>query len=37
MMDKHFNTFIIVLTIIFALSYVLVGYLFQWKGLAWKA
>ena len=28
MMDKHFNTFIIVLTIIFALSYVLVGYLF---------
>jgi hypothetical protein len=29
MMDKHFNTFIIVLTIIFALSYVLVGYLFQ--------
>ena len=27
-MDKHFNTFIIVLTIIFALSYVLVGYLF---------
>ena len=28
MMDKHFNTFIIVLTIIFALSYVLIGYLF---------
>ena len=28
MMDKHFNTFIIVLTIIFALSYILVGYLF---------
>ena len=28
MMDKHFNTFIVVLTLIFALSYVLIGYLF---------
>tara|TARA_B100001093_G_C26858777_1_gene1028814 strand:- start:3348 stop:3962 length:615 start_codon:yes stop_codon:yes gene_type:complete len=28
MMDKHFNKFIIVLTTIFALSYVLIGYLF---------
>jgi hypothetical protein len=28
MMDKHFNTFIILLTIIFALSYLLIGYLF---------
>jgi len=26
-MDKHFNAFIIVLTIIFALSYVLVAYM----------
>ena len=28
LMDKHFNTFIIVLTIIFTLSYILIGYLF---------
>jgi membrane protein YqaA with SNARE-associated domain len=28
-MDKHFNTFIIVLTIIFALSYVLVAYMLK--------
>lgn len=28
MMDKHFNAFIIILTIIFGLSYLLIGYLF---------
>ena len=28
MMDKHFNAFIIILTIIFGLSYILIGYLF---------
>jgi len=28
MMDRHFNAFIIILTIIFALSYLLIGYLF---------
>ena len=28
-MDKHFNKFIIILTLIFALSYLLIGYLFN--------
>lgn len=28
MMDRHFNAFIIILTIIFALSYLLIGYIF---------